>query len=1521
MLCNGPSLNQVDFPSIALSQYRVFGLNKIYLGLDRFDLKLDYFVAVNAKVIEQSIVRIDEIDAIKFISNRASTDSIKDVKRTRFINTTRPPLNSDRFSKNIEEYVNEGFTVTYVALQIIWYMGFEQVYLVGMDHKFSLAKGAEPNSSAFMLGADEDHFDKSYFGYGRSWDLPDLANSEIYYQAALDTFNGDNRFIADCTISGECQVFPKLPIEEALYGRNRASIDKPSVCTLLLEDSDGESLIASINTALTGSGSFEKTVLVLSSTLMNDHSQLIDRWSSIDSRLRCFRESTPVRLSKLLRTAVGLTDADYVSVLHSSDFQRAGSLEKRLRYLESNPEAAMAWSDSSIVDCMDNHLLLPGLGYSCFPDLPCSLLSLRLSGLCGRRIAVEKFVTEVDFDHRDDIRFWIGLLRSRFDLHVVRNIGDRITLRTPGHKQYNSETWSLSSQKSIPRGMEGPDAIENRGDVGAEAESGDERRLLLDRYVVAWLHSVFSDKHASEPDHHDEQCIEKLLVQSRSEELFLQLNEASISAAQVNLLSAAQIDGSQLKRLKSRLRRALPQLEEKQMESLLKILDSKLFAIGPYQRIDKISIDETNVVAAYSRSLDLAERMVDVGAHFGSSIKPFLDGGWKVTAFEPNEQNHARLQEFIERHSSKYAGLVKIEKLAVGAESENSVPFYVSDVSTGISGLSKFHDSHVQDGTASVVSLTDYFAGLPKLDVGFLKIDTEGFDKFVLDGWPWHKGKPAVIECEFEDRKSLALGYDFLSLVELLVSRDYKVFVSEWHPIVEYGKRHSWKGLKIWPCALSDEAAWGNIIAFRGDIDCSRFVRCFDECLRQKNDVLRGRSEPAADPEPLEKMNATSSSRDDTAPKTPGAHGAQALNEEQESGEAQEERESTQKTEIEEAPEENKNNRERQNIGNSMKARYSERPERRSPEPFSRMGERLRGMGGHLTLFQKNMGYYKSLQGIFAAGGLALFFAVVSTLIVNSEMHTELRNSALFLLFGAFSGLLVWIAYFRNEMIYLARIYAEDKVRRDLNAIVTNLGEVNAAQDNLAARQALLSDTVENLDSGLDTITERISTFEETNANTVTEIKTQVLRIDQLIQVTSHLRDDLRSDAGRINELEKQSRSVSQSVVSQEERIDAFLSKADGLAEALQSTTERMDSIEQAARALEEGFVSDRKRINSITQETIELEQSLESDRKRINVVEEDATSFEQKLRSGTERFGDIEKQILEVAKEIEAIKQRQDQDLEKVETSFVKDLEKSLRDKIDSVQSELRNLAISKRDSYLHFSRDLSETDYVIFLETWSEALSLKLSRRQLDYIASTIRQVESNCIGRLATSIQDAILRVLVAHSIEKDNLAYLEIGVLFGVNVCTINELCQNKFESLSISVIDPFEGYYANGNPDIVTNFYVNRKSFIHNLVRSDIDPSEVSIFQGLSTDKKVLKQAKLVGKLDMLLIDGDHSYEGVKFDVDHYSDLLGAGGIMIIDDYGTSDWPEITRYVDEELKDSTDFDFLGASWRSALFRRN
>lgn len=204
---NGPSLRDIDL-SLLRDEY-TFGLNRIYLMFDELGFETTFHVAVNRYVVEQCIDDFRNIKSPLFTTalNRPLLDG---ATNTAYLYSIVGPW----FSSDATRGVCEGCTVTYVAMQLAYYMGFSEVVLVGVDHRFAVS-GA-PNQLVESTGPDASHFDPRYFAKGFKWQLPDLENSEAAYTLARKAFEADGRRIVDATVDGALTVFPKVPLVEAL---------------------------------------------------------------------------------------------------------------------------------------------------------------------------------------------------------------------------------------------------------------------------------------------------------------------------------------------------------------------------------------------------------------------------------------------------------------------------------------------------------------------------------------------------------------------------------------------------------------------------------------------------------------------------------------------------------------------------------------------------------------------------------------------------------------------------------------------------------------------------------------------------------------------------------------------------------------------------------------------------------------------------------------------------------------------------------------------------------------------------------------------------------------------------------------------------------------------------------------------------------------------------------------------------------------------------------------------------------
>lgn len=210
---NGPSLKSMQLE--LLNEYHTFGLNKIYLLFERTGLSTDYHVCVNRFVLEQCRSEFSELTCPSFVSYKHGRKIFGNNKKFFYLGDIHSKWT---FFEDLTKGISQGSTVTYVAMQIAFFMGFERVFLIGVDHNFD-TRGT-PHKVEVLKGDDHSHFDPSYFR-GMKWQLPDLEGSEKAYRLARKSFEADNRSIIDATVGGKLTVFPKISFEEALLSARK----------------------------------------------------------------------------------------------------------------------------------------------------------------------------------------------------------------------------------------------------------------------------------------------------------------------------------------------------------------------------------------------------------------------------------------------------------------------------------------------------------------------------------------------------------------------------------------------------------------------------------------------------------------------------------------------------------------------------------------------------------------------------------------------------------------------------------------------------------------------------------------------------------------------------------------------------------------------------------------------------------------------------------------------------------------------------------------------------------------------------------------------------------------------------------------------------------------------------------------------------------------------------------------------------------------------------------------------------
>ena len=214
---NGPSLNKIDL-NMLKDEY-TFGVNSIFIKYKTEGFKPTFYVVEDTHVMDDNTTDIDNFDTQyrffptmykKYIKNKKNTYFFK--MNLGFYASFSPYHEIPRFSVDASDQLYCGQSVTIINLQIAYYLGFSEIYLIGMDFNYEIPKSAVIDENTGSITSTEDdpnHFDGSYFGAGKKWHDPKLYNVLKSYQLCKVMYEIDNRIIYNATVGGNLEIFKR----------------------------------------------------------------------------------------------------------------------------------------------------------------------------------------------------------------------------------------------------------------------------------------------------------------------------------------------------------------------------------------------------------------------------------------------------------------------------------------------------------------------------------------------------------------------------------------------------------------------------------------------------------------------------------------------------------------------------------------------------------------------------------------------------------------------------------------------------------------------------------------------------------------------------------------------------------------------------------------------------------------------------------------------------------------------------------------------------------------------------------------------------------------------------------------------------------------------------------------------------------------------------------------------------------------------------------------------------------------
>lgn len=849
---NGPSLKNTDLSW--LEGEVTFVTNGFFLNHDRVNWTPTFYVVEDHLVAEDRAEEIQAYSAGTKLFPAYLRYVIEPSADTVFFNHMPRPSYPDGFdfSFNADEVTYAGGTVVFTCMQLAAFLGFKEIFLVGVDADYQIPHDAELSGAGRvkeidMRSDDPNHFHPDYFGKGKRWHEPNVDIMTAAYREAFTSCRERGISIYNATVGGKLEVFPRVDYAELFEG-----------------DVHPRLLLFDMTQIGNGTATGE-----LKATLFRDwpDDRLMQVFSTSDPNLLGIRyagRSEQVGI-KSVQEFCSAFDPDLILYRPLPDAPEVHDVAMNVIGGSDTPLVVWVmddWLQTLQTDGPSSDMLRDwewlvqkaqrGLAISAdMADVFSKRYGLAFDHVANGVEISDWPKAEQKIENRPiSVRF-AGSLSDRMSLQSVLLVAKAVESLASGGEQIEfliktSALWAEQAGSAFQN-------FKHTAIVSRNLDPHEYRQWLSDADVVLIAYNF--DERSREYTRYSvanklPECLASgavVLGVGPAEMATFKRLEDNVSAVLVSkddvgavaqALSGLASDPARRYRLaQSAQNLVCSQFSADEARSkfeaiVKKVSPSMTAVVTSYPRDAHAGVNETKVVACLMSDRDdgAPRIMLDIGAHSGGSADMFVRRNWRILCYEPDPTNRSKL---VDRFGA--AENISIDERAVSDVAGQELSFFTSDESTGISGLLPFHDTHVESSKVMTTTVGDIVRDHEIPHVDFLKIDVEGYDLNVLKGVPWDTHKPTVIECEFEDRKTLKLGHDWKAIADYLVDKGYTVYVSEWHPIVKYGIRHDWKRMFRYPDEDVAELAWGNMLAFLNDPGTETVKRVFEENVTSKS--------------------------------------------------------------------------------------------------------------------------------------------------------------------------------------------------------------------------------------------------------------------------------------------------------------------------------------------------------------------------------------------------------------------------------------------------------------------------------------------------------------------------------------------------------------------------------------------------------------------------------------------------------------------------------------------------------------
>ena len=221
IVANGPSLTAEDLDRLQKEGEITFAMNRIYKMFPNTSWRPTYYACEDVNIFHESQDDINSLPAqIKFVPINHKWYNGVDIRDAAYFwaNYDRKKDYPDSFSPEIAKQMDSMGTVTFTCINIAAYMGFKEIYLIGVDHNYQVTIN-EDGEKTFDPNA-KDYFCDDYDDDIKDIVVHDMRQNTIAYRKAKKYCDAHGIHVFNATRGGKLEVFERVDFD-SLFERTK----------------------------------------------------------------------------------------------------------------------------------------------------------------------------------------------------------------------------------------------------------------------------------------------------------------------------------------------------------------------------------------------------------------------------------------------------------------------------------------------------------------------------------------------------------------------------------------------------------------------------------------------------------------------------------------------------------------------------------------------------------------------------------------------------------------------------------------------------------------------------------------------------------------------------------------------------------------------------------------------------------------------------------------------------------------------------------------------------------------------------------------------------------------------------------------------------------------------------------------------------------------------------------------------------------------------------------------------------